>query len=357
MKRILILRPDRIGDFVIFSGVLKYYHEVFSDYKIDIICHESVKDLAKACPYFDNVFVFSEKMFLGGINRLKFLIFKRNLKKRTYEKAIYPVYSRAIEHEMLLDLIDAKEKIVFDGNFVNAEKENIIQRNAGYTKVIKSSEENINELVRNLEFIRALGFNGPAEDMNPQIWYSEKDSETARQLRISNALREKEYIVCSPGAASLVRLWPAEKWASAVKYLLENTSHKIVFCGSTKDADFITAIIGNIGSHANRIVNLAGKTNLSVLACLIQNSTLLLGIESGPIHLAAAVKTPNICIIGGGHFGRFYPYGDKKFNRIVFKKLDCYGCNWHCRFNSVRCMELIAPEDVIREANILLAAV
>ncbi|MCK5215187.1 MAG: hypothetical protein KAR05_07540, partial [Candidatus Omnitrophica bacterium] len=59
--------------------------------------------------------------------------------------------------------------------------------------------------------------------------------------------------------------------------------------------------------------------------------------------------------MGGGHFGRFYPYGDKKDNRIVFKRLDCYYCNWICKYPEVKCLNEIEVDEVWKELDLLIS--
>jgi len=53
---------------------------------------------------------------------------------------------------------------------------------------------------------------------------------------------------------------------------------------------------------------LAGKTTIAQLVELIRNASLLIGNDSAAIHMAAATQTPSVCILGGGHYGRFLPY-------------------------------------------------
>jgi ADP-heptose:LPS heptosyltransferase len=108
-------------------------------------------------------------------------------------------------------------------------------------------------------------------------------------------------------------------------------------------------------SRESRIFNLAGLLSLNEFAGLINNADLLVGVDSGPIHIAAALKIPNICIAGGGHGRRFYPYGDLHRNRIVYKQLDCFGCNWHCRYSDAKCVGLNTVDDVVREIQYLSA--
>jgi hypothetical protein len=60
--------------------------------------------------------------------------------------------------------------------------------------------------------------------------------------------------------------------------------------------------------------------------------------------------------MGGGHFGRFYPWGDPRRHRTACRTLDCYHCNWRCPYATVRCLEQIRPADVLAEALAALAA-
>ncbi len=61
-------------------------------------------------------------------------------------------------------------------------------------------------------------------------------------------------------------------------------------------------------------------------------------VESAAAHLATALDKPAVIIIGGGHFGWFAPWGDGKRQRWVANELDCFGCNWICRYPTVRCL-------------------
>ena len=60
-----------------------------------------------------------------------------------------------------------------------------------------------------------------------------------------------------------------------------------------------------VGEASARLENYAGKTTLTGLVSIISRARLLIGNESGPIHLAAALGTPCVSVVGGGHFGRF----------------------------------------------------
>jgi len=70
---------------------------------------------------------------------------------------------------------------------------------------------------------------------------------------------------------------------------------------------------------------------------LLSQSQLIISNDTGTAHISSAVGTPTVCILGGGHFGRFAPYpdlpGQTNYFNTVYHKMACYGCNWECVYH------------------------
>lgn len=87
------------------------------------------------------------------------------------------------------------------------------------------------------------------------------------------------------------------------------------------------------GRTARATINLAGKTSLPEFCELVRRAQFLVGNETSAIHIAAAVGTPSICLLGGGHFGRFVPYPSGmpgSSPEPVYEPMPCFGCSWNC---------------------------
>ena len=103
------------------------------------------------------------------------------------------------------------------------------------------------------------------------------------------------------------------------------------------------------------LVNLCGQTTLPNLAGLLSQSLLTISNDTGIVYLSSAIGTSSICILGGGHFGRFVPFpelpgGENKLTTI-FHKMNCYGCDWKCIYSikkgeSVPCISNISVDAV-----------
>ena len=141
---------------------------------------------------------------------------------------------------------------------------------------------------------------------------------------------DKPYAILFPGASWHGRRWPHQFFYRVGEQLNKQYGWKILVCGADLDYEVCQKIQG-LSSEA--FANLAGKTTLQELSELIRGAQLLVSNETSAVHIAAAVGTYSICILGGGHYGRFLPYPEHiKGNKpvIAIKQMPCFNCNWKC---------------------------
>jgi len=91
--------------------------------------------------------------------------------------------------------------------------------------------------------------------------------------------------------------------------------------------------------------DLRGKTSLEELAREIAWADLFLGVDTGPAHLAMALGKPAVVVLGGGDYGRFFPYGNA---RAVIQRMDCFQCHWECRYERALCLHDIPPVGIVK---------
>lgn len=99
------------------------------------------------------------------------------------------------------------------------------------------------------------------------------------------------------------------------------------------------------GGHGG-VIDLCGKTNIKQLAAISKASDLFLGVDSAPMHIAAAVGTPVIALFGPTGEAQWGPWGG---NHIIFSKpMKCKPCKKGvCKEIELReCMTAIKPNDV-----------
>ena len=354
MKRLLLIRPDGIGDFIVFSAVLEEFGRVYRGWQMDVVCSRTARELAEAIPLFSRRFYVDPYRPYSLFNlraAARLFFFGR------YDVAIYAVYSRFKLGDYLAFAARSREKITFDGDNCNDPFGRRVRRNRWYSRIIEGEKREKLELERNVELVNKLGGRLEVAQALPRIWFTEGDAAQARELQQRFHLEGAGYLAVFPGAGARFRWWDSAKWAEVLKlYIRECPGSPVVILGHGADKELIEAILEQAGDCRSAIANLYGLTTLRVAAKLIQQARMLVTAETSAVHIGAAVGTPTLCLIGGGHFGRFYPYGDLTRNRVAFHRLDCFGCNWDCRNETpYACIRNLETQEVWRELKGLIS--
>ncbi|WP_200377575.1 glycosyltransferase family 9 protein [Rubrivivax gelatinosus] len=108
-----------------------------------------------------------------------------------------------------------------------------------------------------------------------------------RRRRRAGAARRRRYALLHPGASAASRRWPAERFAG-VGRALAAAGLAVLVAGDGADEPLCAAVLAGMRGAGRTI----GPTTLGELAALIAGAELLVGNNSGPVHLAAAVGTP-----------------------------------------------------------------
>jgi lipopolysaccharide heptosyltransferase I len=106
--------------------------------------------------------------------------------------------------------------------------------------------------------------------------------------------------------------WPPERFAEVARALRENTEAHIVLLGSPADRPVCDALARSVGAG---VTNLCGKTTMLELGGAVRALDLLITVDSGPMHVAAAVGTPTVAVFGPTDPVKTGPYGP--LHRVV----------------------------------------
>ena len=340
---VAIIKVDAIGDFILWLDTAHQYRKLYPLQHLVLITNKLCCDLAVKLPYWDEVLPVdvSQLGWRHPINRWAILA---KIAKRNFSIAIQPTYSRMIlKGDSIVRATRAPIRIGSIGDLSNCTKYEKLIADQWYTKLVPANDENLPELERNVEFLKNL----TGQDFKLGVHYLPPVIKLNENLVISG-----KYIVIFPGAGWVGRQWPVKKFIEVAKKIREQFDCKIVLCGSPSDMLLCEKINEQLSDGA---YNFSGITTLPELVELIRNSTLLIANETSAVHIAAIVKTPSICVTGGGHFDRFVPYPRSIFDSapfVVFNRMECYGCNWSCSIphnknEAVPCIEHIAVEGVM----------
>lgn len=201
------------------------------------------------------------------------------------------------------------------------------------------------EIIRYLEVASLVG--ARAVTLEPAVSVTDGDREECRSVLGDG---EERLVALVPGAGDGRRRWPPEKFAEVGDYL---ASHgvRIVIPGIDSERAVIEAVIGRMRQKA---LNLCGRLSLKGLTGLLSRCALVVGNDSGALHLAHAVGAPTVGIYWCGNVFTAGPVTRARHRPVLSWRLDCPVCGANCIYSKCDHRESfvadIPADEVIGEA-------
>lgn len=213
------------------------------------------------------------------------------------------------------------------------------------TRAIKPPKQKMHQRDYYLYLLNAL--NLPADFKDLFLPLEEESLEKAKNFL--KDLKGKPFIILAPGAAyGPAKMWPKEYYKELASNLVK-MGFAVIIVGSLKEKD-----IGNFIKNENKnIYNLCGKTDLVEVAGIFSLAKAAISNDSGLMHLAAALKIPQIAIFGSTDPSLTGPLNPKAI--VLKKELPCSPCfKRTCKYRHYGCLNSISPAEVLEALENLL---
>ena len=161
----------------------------------------------------------------------------------------------------------------------------------------------------------------------------------------------RPWVGFSPGAAfGSAKRWMPERYAAVGDLLARHDGARIAILGGPAERPLAQAVASGMRSPVR---NLCGATTTAEMVGVVENLSLLVTGDSGPMHVAAALGVPVVAIFGPTDWRETAPRGDG--HRLVREPVHCSPCKLReCPIDH-RCMTRIPADRVLDEARALLA--
>ncbi len=200
-------------------------------------------------------------------------------------------------------------------------------------------------LANDLRLVEHLGCTPRQRDYLGFIQSTSQHKDQAGMLLRKVGIAEAPFAVIATGASAKRSLkeWTLEGFAEVIRHLTEDRGLRCVTVGTEPPTELLERSQGVLA-------DLCGQTSLVQLAALLQLAALFVGIDSGVMHLAAAMGTPVVGIFGPTSPVHTGPLGER--SRVVRRELLCSPCmsSW-CRIRTRECLEQLAGAEVIAALN------
>lgn len=288
-KNILIIKMSSLGDVLHALPTVYALRENCPKARIVWAVHETFSAVLPGKPYIDDVVYIDKK-------RLKSLSYWRELRRTLH----------AYQFDVSFDLQGLAKSAIVAFNSGAKEKYGYWEMREGsflVSKGLKGAHQYDHVIERYLDTVRVLGGTVDAIEF-PLPDISAVQATMAKRLTADGM--QGPYIAIVPGARWDVKEWPVTYWQEFIRRVTD-TGVNVLLLGSKDDAEKGRAITQGVPS--SRVFDYTGRTSLKELMAAIADARLYISADTGPLHIANALKKELIALFGPTCPDRTGPYG------------------------------------------------
>lgn len=334
-RRILIVNVNWIGDVIFSTPFIKAVRSFYPDSYIACLLHPRCLEILEGNPNISEIIIYDEegvhKSLLGKFKLINYL------KKKRFDTAF--ILHRSFTKALIAKLAGIRTRVGYPTK----------NRGIFLTKQVEIPDEETHKVEYFLNLARAVGIN--IKDIAYEFFITDADRQAVKKfLREKNISDNDILIVLCPGGNWDPKRWPRENFAKLGDMLIEKIGAKIIISGAKKDA-MLAEEISN--AMKNKPAVSCGKTTLKELGALLERANLVIANDTGPMHIAVAMKTNVIALFGPTSPALTGPYGQGSY-RIISNYNECEIPCYDVSCTDNRCMAVITVEDVFKEAEDML---
>ncbi|OAG27332.1 lipopolysaccharide heptosyltransferase I [Thermodesulfatator autotrophicus] len=323
--KVLIVKLSSLGDIIHALPVLSALKN--NGAQIDWIVEEEFSSLLQGHPYIDRLLVWPRKRVLQKIRQ-------KNLNAIVLWKDLLQQL-RAKDYDVVIDLQGLLKSGILVSLARGRCKIGFANHREGstffYNFKLPPYDPDEHAVLRYLKVLNYMGLSAK------EIEFPLPPLPPLEDLRKRFGL-PKKYAVLIPCTRWPTKYWTRDGWKKLSQFL-EKQGFLPVFVGSSKDKDYVKSLLnGNPG------LSLCGKTDLKELASVLKGARLVISVDTGPLHLAAASGPPVIALFGPTAPWRTGPFGEKHV--ILRGEIACSPC-FQKECSDRRCMKNLTPERVL----------
>jgi lipopolysaccharide heptosyltransferase III len=334
-KRILVIKLKQPGDVLVSTPVIAALKEAWPDCHLTYLVPKGTEAMVADHPGLDGLMVVDRRGATWG----EMLRFIHKLRQGRFDLVLE--LSGGDRGAIYSFLTGAKERLGF-----THPRQPFWQRYACFTRLLPRPPVKMHLVDQNLEAIRALGLT--PENPRLQFFWEAQVEQRVHDLLASVGLAERPFVVMHPGAGWRFKCWTPAGYARVIEAFEQEWKLPVVLTGTkaAHEQDLLAAVLQECRANP---IDLLGRLSLKELGALIARARLFFGMDSAPMHLAAAVNTPAVALFGPSGVFNWGPWGEGHL--VIKKDWECLPCGRDgCEGSKVsRCLVELTPEDVIAQ--------
>jgi lipopolysaccharide heptosyltransferase II len=320
VRKILVIKLRAIGDVLLSTIVLDNLREAFPDAEIDFLTEPASEDVVIHHPSLNNVLVYNRK-------RDTILGFFLRLRARKYD-LVFDLFCNPKSAQMTFATgAPLRVGYPFRG------------RAWAYNVKVKGLPESVHNTEFNLDALRHLEI--PVIRKTVTFHLTDAERQWARNFLAQHRTDNGLLVALNPGCSFETKRWGSAHFADLADMLVERGGAEILLVWGPGEEEEVQSIMKRMKWKAIT----APKTSLLQLGALLSECDYLVSGDTGPMHIAAAVDTPPLCI-----FGPTKPSGHRAFHPksavVRLESLECLECDLTTCTIGNMCMRDLPAETV-----------
>jgi lipopolysaccharide heptosyltransferase II len=326
--KIIVLTREHIGDLVCTTPALRSLRRRYPDARITVEVGERAACVLENNPHVDEILVRRDHQGLAG--KLRFIALLRH---RKYDLGVILDNSADMISYLWAGGVPLRVGLVRKRRFSGLLTDSVL------------FDPTVHEMVDNFRNVVGL-LGADVSDASTEVFPGAKDSVAAARHLVAAGLNGDEILVgLNPGASLPSNRWLPERFAELGDRLTTRPGVTVLLLGGREDASLSDEISAKMHAPA---VRLTGRLTVMQLAEVLARCAVLVTADTGPMHLAVAMKTPVVALFGPAALHESGP-GYAPGHRVIRKVAGCPDCTKQVCRHDRRCMRAISAEEVARE--------
>jgi heptosyltransferase-3 len=331
-KRVLVIKLKQPGDVLVSTPVIAALKEAWPDSLLTYLVPKGTEEMVAGHPDLNDLMVVDRRRQTWRQS----LSLVRDLRRRRFDLVIE--LSGGDRGAIYAGLTGAAERLGF------GHPGRSFWHRRCFTRLLPRPPVKMHLVDQNLEPLRALGLK-PQQPRLRFFWDQAVEAQV-HDLLASLKLAPGAFVVMHPGAGWRFKCWTPQGYARVIETLEKDWGLPVVLTGSqaAHEQELLAAILRECRAAP---INLTGRLNLKELGALIARARFFFGVDSAPMHLAAAVETPAVALFGPSGIFNWGPWGAGHL--VLQKYWDCVPCGRDgCEGSKIsRCLVEFEPEEVL----------
>ncbi len=296
---ILLIKLRHHGDVLLTTPVARALKAKFPTSHIDMLVYEGTEALVKNNPDIRHIWSWNREL-RGWKSLWSHLLVFCKLRSQHYDWVIH--LSDQMQGALIAKLFSRKGSIGID----YPRRKDIFWKSC-FLHLIPVFPSNTHHTVeQNLALLSPFGIHPMGQEVCCCLNIDQKDREHVQKILAQHHV-SKPYLVVHPAARWTFKCWEEDRFAKVIHHFAQQ-GWPIISTSSTdkKERALIDGILKDVTDP--HVISLAGQLTLGELAALIENARLFLGVDSVPMHMAAALKKDVVALFGPSKVNEWYPW-------------------------------------------------